>query len=173
MLDKILALFKKSNKCQHENTFDVLFSTTDKDGVNHDFIITICGDCKSIVSYTDINNQLKGLKNDVLDELSRIHSEDVTAIVKTDKDGQFIIYDAKSGEAIQTINFQHGAESINGVTNEDLLSTVLLRMKAFQKTKLRCKETDEAMAYITAALLSIERRNKDREERQVKGTMKP
>ena len=109
----------------------------------------------------------------MIDELRYIHSDDVTAVIKTDEDGQFVICDAKSGEVIQTINFQHGSDKVNGVTNEDLLSAVLLRMQAFQKTNLRCKETDEAMIYIKGALKSIEKRNKDREVRQVKGTMKP
>lgn len=173
MIDKIIAMLRHSNKCNHKHTFDILFTVTDKANGNHDFLLTICDDCKKLISYTDVEAEIKELKNDMMDELRSIHSDDVTAVIKTDKNGQFVICDAKSGEVIQTINFQHGSDKVNGVTNEDLLSAVLLRMQAFQKTNLRCKETDEAMIYIKGALKSIEKRNRDREIRQVKGTMKP
>ena len=62
MIDKIIAMLRHSNKCKHKHTFDILFTGTDKDNMNHDFLLTICDDCKKLISYTDIEAEIKELK---------------------------------------------------------------------------------------------------------------
>lgn len=161
---------KKPKECTHKHTFDVLFTVES----TRQYLITLCKDCESIVDYTNLNDDIIDQTeiSDTISKLDKIHTSDATAVIKTGDD-KFVVYDIKSGRPLQSIKFQRGNNNINGVTNEDLLSAVLLRMEAFQDTDLRCRETSDAMHHIKYALRSIEKRNKDRDSRNVRGTQKP
>lgn len=61
----------------------------------------------------------------------------------------------------------------NGAFVETVLSAVLQRIQYYQEAsegKFRCRENSIAITYIEEAIMWLEKRTRDREERQVEGT---
>jgi histone acetyltransferase (RNA polymerase elongator complex component) len=84
----------------------------------------------------------------------------------------FGIYD-NEGEVIDVIKFQKGPikeAGVNGVTNEDLLHMVKLRLEGFQNSDFACEENGEALLYVNAALNELNKRTQKRVARGVEGT---
>lgn len=71
------------------------------------------------------------------------------------------------------IIFQLGnpAESVNGITNEALLSVVLDRLEGFQSGDFKSRETALAITEIEEALLWLASRTLDRMDRGVEGRL--
>lgn len=81
----------------------------------------------------------------------------------TDKNDNFIV----------DIDFQYGPvkeKGVNGVTNEDLLNIVRLRLEAFQNSEFKCVENNIAIQSIKTALYALEHRTTKRTSRGVEGT---
>lgn len=73
------------------------------------------------------------------------------------------------------INFQCGpiAENgVNGITNENLLNLVKIRLEGFQSSDFKCRENAIALTHIEEALLWLTYRTSKREARGVEGTHK-
>ncbi len=69
-----------------------------------------------------------------------------------------IVPESASGEAfpdLLNISFQTQPleKGVNGVTNEDLLAVMIDRLKCFQKGPGACKENEEALGLLKAALV--------------------
>lgn len=74
---------------------------------------------------------------------------------------------------IATIDFQlgpiteHGA---NGVMNEDLIAMVISRLQHFQNSEFSCRENAMAITKLEEALMWLNKRTAEREQRGVEGT---
>jgi hypothetical protein len=74
---------------------------------------------------------------------------------------------------IQLISFQEGPineAGVNGVTNEDLLTMVVLRLEGFQNSDFACDENESALGFVRLALDALESRTAKRLARGVEGT---
>jgi len=94
------------------------------------------------------------------------------AEVKFNAPHHFVVHD-KGGQILSLVNFQLGPikeAGVNGVTNEDLLHMVRLRLEGFQASEFKCDENQQALDHIIAAIASLESRTKKRLERGVEGT---
>ena len=58
----------------------------------------------------------------------------------------------------------------NGAFVEDVIFACAERISAYQNSEFKCDENEEALAFLDAALLSLNSRTKDREDRGVEGT---
>lgn len=57
---------------------------------------------------------------------------------------------------VAKVNFHSGpfgVDTINGLLNEDLLAMLIDRLESFQKSKLKCKENENALQHLNEALL--------------------
>jgi hypothetical protein len=79
------------------------------------------------------------------------------------------------------INWQNGALGRteegtriepNGAFVETVLSAVIERIKFYQNSKFDCKENAVALTHCETALLWLNKRTQDREDRKVEGTHK-
>ncbi|UPI13470.1 Tad1 [Bacillus phage SBSphiJ7] len=74
---------------------------------------------------------------------------------------------------LATVNFQlgpvteHGA---NGVMNEDLIAMVITRLQYFQNSEFNCRENAMAITKLEEALMWLNKRTAEREQRGVEGT---
>lgn len=81
----------------------------------------------------------------------------------------------KEGNVVASIHFQEGPikeVGINGVANEDLIAMVVKRLQCFQKSEFSCRENACAITKLEEALMWLEKRTKEREQRGVEGTNK-
>ena len=63
---------------------------------------------------------------------------------------------------LATIHFQHGAisdDGVNGVLNEDLLMMLIDRVESFQRSKLKCRENENALQHLYEALWWLNQRH--------------
>ena len=63
--------------------------------------------------------------------------------------------------------------SPNGAFIEDIIESVIDRIKFYQGSKFACEENTQAIATLKAAVLFLEQREKDRALRGVQGTNQP
>ena len=71
------------------------------------------------------------------------------------------------------VHFQEGPikeNGVNGVSNEDLLGMVLVRLEHFQNSAYRCRENALAITKIEEALMWLRKRTNARVTRGVEGT---
>jgi hypothetical protein len=77
-------------------------------------------------------------------------------------------------DAIEALHFQEGARkdpnSIEGITDQDLLEIVRDRLRGFQSGDMPTRETACALTHIEEALMWLNKRIEDRIERNVLGT---
>jgi hypothetical protein len=95
-------------------------------------------------------------------------------------------YEIKSGSSIKKaddythgttpilteIHFQKGPiqeNGINGCQNEDLIAIVIDRLQGFQSGNFKCRENEMALAKLDEALLWLNKRTTDRQNRGVEG----
>lgn len=77
------------------------------------------------------------------------------------------------GKLLSRIDFQCGPikeSGVNGVSNEDLINMVLVRLKGFQNSEFKCRENAIAITKLEESLLWLRKRTSDREIRNVEGT---
>lgn len=75
--------------------------------------------------------------------------------------------------AFAHIHFQEGPikeAGVNGCHNEDLLEIVIDRLQGFQNSEYKCRENAIALTKIEDALLWLNKRTQDRQDRGVEGT---
>lgn len=60
----------------------------------------------------------------------------------------------------------------NGAFVETVISAVIKRMEFYQATKFNCRENAIALTHLETALLWLNKRTQDREDRKVEGTHK-
>lgn len=76
-------------------------------------------------------------------------------------------------DALAIIKFQNGPikeAGVNGCYNEDLLVIVLDRLNGFQNSDFKCRENAIAITKIEEALMWLNKRTRDRQNRGVEGT---
>lgn len=89
---------------------------------------------------------------------------------------RYLILRASDGLAVADFKFQNGpiAEAgVNGISNEALLAIVIDRLAAFQAGPFPCGENQYALRYLETGLEFLRRRTREREARQVEGTLQP
>jgi hypothetical protein len=67
----------------------------------------------------------------------------------------FEIRRVNDGKVLETLHFQHGPiseEGVNGILNEDLIIVLINRIDSFQKSKLACRENENALSRLHEAL---------------------
>jgi hypothetical protein len=87
----------------------------------------------------------------------------------------FKILSSTEKATLAEINFQCGPiaeQGVNGVTNENLLNIVKIRLEGFQNSDFKCRENAIALTHIEEALLWLAYRTSKREARGVEGTHK-
>lgn len=109
----------------------------------------------------------------VLDESGNggAHHEYIVVNIDTPKDK------VESDEVLDVvhhaiINFQSGPikeNGVNGCQNEDLLKIVIDRLQCFQAGQYSCRENALALTHIQEALMWLERRTLERQNRGVEG----
>ena len=85
---------------------------------------------------------------------------------------------ANNGEPIAQpiyceVQFQKGPiqeNGVNGISNEALLAIVEHRLLGFQSGPFACQENAIALNYVQAAMMSLQKRTRDRMARGVEGT---
>ncbi len=73
---------------------------------------------------------------------------------------------------VNPISFQNGPikeNGVNGLHNEDLISIVVHRLQGFQSSEFKCRENAIAITKLEEALLWLNYRTSQREERGVEG----
>lgn len=85
------------------------------------------------------------------------------------------VSNARTGKLLSFIEFQEGPrndpESVQGVTDPDLLEIVRHRLNAFCNGPMKDDNTYKAMLCVEGALGFLARRTEDRKKRGVLGTM--
>lgn len=77
----------------------------------------------------------------------------------------FEIYRATDNKLVGSLHFQQGMleeEGVNGVLNEDLLLILIDRIESFQRSKLACRENENALGKLYEALMWLNKRNNRR-----------
>ena len=85
---------------------------------------------------------------------------------------EFVVL-SEYNDILADIHFQKGPikeVGRNGISEEDLLLIVALRLQEFQKTDYACKENEKALESIISALEALYERRHRREEHGVEGT---
>lgn len=80
-----------------------------------------------------------------------------------------------NGKAVGFVRFQDGPAGevgVNGVTNEDLLHMVKVRLEAFQKSRFAHPENALALENVTCAIDALFRRVEEWQARRVEGASK-
>ena len=94
---------------------------------------------------------------------------------KNNDDYGYVTVDADKLPILSVLKFQKGAmdmkNSVEGILNTDILEIVRYNLKCFQQGKLACDYNAKALEHIELALMYLNRRIEDREEREVLGTM--
>lgn len=98
-------------------------------------------------------------------------------IVKAGKatyDAEENVMEVQPDDVIDAIHFQEGARkdenSLDGVTDQDLLEIVRDRLSGFMDGDMPTHETSYALMHVQEALLWLNKRIEDRIERNVLGT---
>lgn len=88
-----------------------------------------------------------------------------------EEDGSLVI---EPDAIIEALHFQEGARkdpnSLDGVTDQDLLEIVRDRLRGFSTGDMPTRETALALTHVETALLWLSKRIEDRIERNVLGT---
>lgn len=66
-----------------------------------------------------------------------------------------------------------GSESVNGITNDALLSIIIDRLRCFQHGPFPCVETETAIKHLLRGQYWLNQRTKEREQRGVEGKEVP
>ena len=88
---------------------------------------------------------------------------------------QYEIFIGPGNDSVAEIKFQQGPikeVGANGCSNEDLLAIVADRLRCFQEGKFRCPENENALDHIETALVNLNARTRNREQRGVEGQNK-
>ncbi len=92
---------------------------------------------------------------------------------KCDQEQDALIF-GNPEDVLETLHFQegprHDAQSLHGITDQDLLEIVRDRLKGFQNGNMPTRETALALTHVEEALLWLNKRIEDRIERNVLGT---
>lgn len=85
----------------------------------------------------------------------------------------YVIQAVESGKVLGDVRFQDGPikeAGVNGVMNEDLIATVIDRMRGFQSGDFACRDNALALTKLEEALMWLRNRTNKREARGVEGT---
>ena len=86
---------------------------------------------------------------------------------------EFSVVNKENGNILSEIKFQRGPikeVGRNGISDEDLLIMVALRLKHFQETDYACYENATAIEHILKALDSLSARRKRRKSKNIDST---
>ena len=104
---------------------------------------------------------------EILDEKGQGNANHAYRVVGT-------AYDPKAADRVFcVIDFQNGPikeVGVNGVTNEDLIATVIDRIRGFQSGDYACRDNAIALTKLEEALMWLCNRTNEREARGVEGT---
>ncbi len=81
--------------------------------------------------------------------------------------------DQSEKACVQQLSFQHGPigeVGVNGVTNEALLAIIIDRMQGFQSSKWSCRENAIVLTKLQEAMMWLQERTRERQNRGVEGT---
>jgi len=109
-----------------------------------------------------------------------LHEDEYTMLLVVDEPHEvygvshvYVIVDNKTGEAIETINFQKGPrkeEGLNGITDEDIARILEHRLKGFSDSEYADRYTLNAHSHAKASHQWLTDRKREREMRGVEGT---
>lgn len=96
--------------------------------------------------------------------------EGLTYIIAGDENGDetnptnhdFRVYRTTDDKQVGFLHFQQGGlseEGVNGVLNEDLLTILIDRVESFQRSKLKCRENENALQHLYEALMWLNMRH--------------
>ena len=77
------------------------------------------------------------------------------------------------GEELLRVSFQNGLIKefgVNGTSNEALLAIVIDRLRGFQSGDYRCRENALALTKLEESLMWLQKRTRDRINREIEGT---
>ena len=109
-----------------------------------------------------------------------IGQERFAAVYAVDKPGpggashEYVVLKGIS-ETVETVKFQKGPvkeSDINGCFMEDLIVMCIDRLESFQSGDFACRENALALTKLEEALHWLDHRTKDRQNREVEGTLK-
>lgn len=119
--------------------------------------------------YTEITDRIQKEDN-----LNRVYFLD--EVGPGDGYHEYMVLNGRTGDVLQTINFQKGPRleerSSAGVLDTDLLEIVRHRLNAFADGSLGDDDTRKAAMCVEGALGFLNRRKEDRKKRGVLGTSK-
>lgn len=102
---------------------------------------------------------------DVYDETLTYLQTLVKVDDKNPTNHDFMVRRSSDGEVLGTFHFQQGAldeQGPNGILNEDLLMMLIDRVESFQRSKLKCRENENALQHLYEALFWLNQRNSKR-----------
>lgn len=108
-----------------------------------------------------------------MEKLKTIIEQNMTYIIAGSESGDemnptnhdFRIYRTTDDKLVGSLHFQQGAlseEGVNGILNEDLLNILIDRVESFQRSKLRCRENENALQHLYEALWWLNQRHNRR-----------
>ena len=106
--------------------------------------------------------------------MKEIRSTEHTTVVAMN-DHQYKLISSDYGETYGSVSFQNGPIKevrVNGCQTEDLIAICIHRLEGFQSGGLLCEENDRAIFDLISAKSWLNKRTKDRQERNVEGTDK-
>lgn len=80
----------------------------------------------------------------------------------------FEVHRTYDDKVVSRVNFHSGnfsVESINGLLNEDLVIMLIDRLESFQKSKLKCRENENALQHLNEALFWLNQRQINKKEK--------
>lgn len=101
------------------------------------------------------------------------HTQITHEVEFTNNAPHYFIVQNNEGEAVHMVEFQNGPiqeVGVNGLTNEDLLHMVRLRLEGFQNSPYACDENAKALHYVNETIAALAERTKGRIDRGVEGT---
>ncbi|QZA69639.1 hypothetical protein 035JT004_141 [Bacillus phage 035JT004] len=118
---------------------------------------------------------MKELKNALLSsKYTKVYHEDEENMkYNAPHDFQVVPTDEAGTSPALAVNFQKGPikeVGINGVMNEDLIAMVISRLQHFQNSEFSCRENAMAITKLEEALMWLNKRTAEREQRGVEGT---
>ena len=105
-----------------------------------------------------------------MERLKNLVEQDMTYIVAGNESGDesnptnhdFEVHRSADDEIIGAFHFQQGAigeGGPNGLLNEDLLAVLIDRVESFQRSKMRCRENENALQHLYEALWWLNQRH--------------
>lgn len=109
---------------------------------------------------------MERLRNALIDEgMTYVIAGDEVADEANPTNHDFRIYRTTDDKMVGFLHFQQGSlseEGVNGVLNEDLLNILIDRVESFQRSKLRCRENENALQHLYEALTWLNLRHNRR-----------